>query len=240
MRSLPFPSTTTLTLRGGQRSAEKRNSLFHPNQGTSNLPRTKSVVSKKYAPLSLHQPVAFNLNKIRTKASLLWCCFCDFFFIIENFFGFFPFLAKTRCQQTKQPSLCLSTTRAVFGHGFWCLDRLGRQRHLTQCSSPNAQPRLSRSLATSNVLEPPRNLWQRPSHCRNLRQRSAITDGHYIPAAMPWHSWQLVSFQASPMSTGWRNSNPSRLLSFTVLPSPWAIIRWQALQSCVMVLPSAL
>lgn len=93
---------------------------------------------------------------------------------------------------------------------------------------------------TSNVSEPPGNLMQRPSRYRNILQRSALSDGPYIPAAMPWHSWQLVSFQASPMSTGWRNSNPSRLLSFTVSPSPWAIIRWQALQSCVMALPSAL
>ncbi len=54
-----------------------------------------------------------------------------------------------------------------------------------------------------------------------------------------WQSEHFVCFHRPEMSTGCLNSNPARLASS--LPAWPCMMRvWQALQSCVMVLPSAL
>ena len=70
-----------------------------------------------------------------------------------------------------------------------------------------------------------RHLWARLliSRRRTVFRISNNAASH-PPAAMPWHSWQLVSFHASPMSSGWINSKPCRFACCTSLPLPCSMM----------------
>ncbi len=131
---LSFPSTTALTLHKPLRNAGKRDSPFHLNQGTFNLLEMESAISKKHAPSYRHRPTVLNLNKTKAIARLLQSYFRESFFRIENFEGFFLFLAKIRHHETKK-------ALAVPQHNQGCIrSRILALRHTCSALPPPLSP----------------------------------------------------------------------------------------------------